>query len=178
MSNGQWSSTSDAFAKFMAASGRLTEANPSSSGDEVQFLGDLSTHKRRTRDDTANSSEARRLRTVQTVAVLSPSSELVTNPTTSVAAEELKCKILSHNFESLVDVGTNSSIHSVYTDLLKVMSSFHLVDKKLSSEHQTNENLRRELDNEKSRTDFAHFHPQRDAIFCLVAMIIVKFTSL
>ncbi|XP_010420185.1 PREDICTED: uncharacterized protein LOC104705805 isoform X1 [Camelina sativa] len=156
MSYGQRSSTSNAFAKFMAASGKLAEANPSSSGDEVQFLGDLSTHKRKTHDDTANSSEARRLRTVQTVAVLSPSSELVSSSTTSMATEELRCKILTHNFESLVDIGTNSTIDSVYTDLLKAMSSFHLVDKKLSSEHQINENLRRELDNEKSRTDFAH----------------------
>ncbi|EOA14098.1 hypothetical protein CARUB_v10027238mg [Capsella rubella] len=36
------------------------------------------------------------------------------------------------------------------------MSAFYLAEKKLSSEHQINEALRREVDNEKSKNDFAH----------------------
>ncbi|XP_019097816.1 PREDICTED: uncharacterized protein LOC104777856 [Camelina sativa] len=147
----------------MTASGKLAEANPCTSlqaptdpGDDVQCLGDRPANKRKARCDTTTSSEARRSRTDSTVAVVPPSNGSMINPDASWVAEELKSKILAHDFESLANVGIAPTVDEAFFDLLKAMSSLHLVEKKLSSEHQINERLKRELSNEKSKTALAH----------------------
>lgn len=114
--------------------------------------------------------------TSQAITIITPPNGLTANTTTPLVAHELKSEILSHDFETLITARTASISNGVYSDLLKVLwvavgyelptlnllLIFHVAlflgnvyvppgRKRLSSKHQINENLRRELDNERSK---------------------------
>ncbi|XP_020885144.1 uncharacterized protein LOC110229406 isoform X2 [Arabidopsis lyrata subsp. lyrata] len=133
MSNSHWRSVTDAYSEFLAASGKLLEANPSisvhtlpDSGDELQCIEVPSVVKRKADGNTATSSAARRPKfSHRDTTVVTTTSQVgnLTCTEAALAAEELKSKILSHNLASLVTDASTSS-DEAYADLLKVMSTF------------------------------------------------------
>ncbi|XP_010434868.1 PREDICTED: uncharacterized protein LOC104718758 isoform X2 [Camelina sativa] len=164
MSNGQRLPIPDSFASFLAAHGKLTEAIQTNedSSNEMECVEVSVANKRKAPQAIPTPSFPRRARlahgnTASTVTV--PCQEILTSTDSSSVIEQLKNKVFSHDFDSLDADGTAALANGVYNDLLKVMSSFHLVERKLSStivevahERLKVDSLQQRLDHEKKES--------------------------
>ncbi|XP_010478792.1 PREDICTED: uncharacterized protein LOC104757726 [Camelina sativa] len=138
MSSDQHHYVSDKFASFLAARGKITRAKhtPAGLSHDVECVEISVASKCKTSQDIASLSSLRRGRLTHDSApstAMVPCREIVTNTDTYLVIEELKAKVFSHDFESLEADGTATIASIVYNDLVQAMSSYHLMEIKLSS---------------------------------------------